>query len=181
MTQPARPTPELPSAVLPTADLSDAHPQVQIAEPVFRNYGGQAAFCGPAVTVRVFEDNTPVRAVLETPGQGRVLVVDGGASLNCALLGDQLGTLAVQNGWAGVVINGCVRDTAALAGLPLGVKALAAHPRRSGKGGSGEQDVSLMFAGVGIEPGHWVYADADGLLVSRVELTLFDDAQSAGQ
>ena len=172
MTQPALPTPELPSTVLPTADLSDAHPQVQIAEPVFRDYGGQVAFCGPAFTVRVFEDNAPVRSVLETPGQGRVLVVDGGASLNCALLGDQLGALAVQNGWVGVVINGCVRDTAALSRLPLGVRALAAHPRRSGKGGTGEQDVSLMFAGVSIEPGHWVYADADGLLVSPEQLHL---------
>jgi len=167
MTQPARSIPELP-----TADLSDAHPQAQIAEPVFRDYGGKVMFCGPAFTVRVFEDNAPVRAALEAPGQGRVLVVDGGASLNCALLGDQLGTLAVRNGWAGVVVNGCVRDTAALATLPLGVKALAAHPRRSGKSGSGEQDVSLMFAGVGIEPGHWVYADADGLLVSPEALHL---------
>ena len=172
MTQPARSTPELPTLNLATADLSDAHPQARIAEPVFRDYGGQVAFAGPAFTVRVFEDNTPVRAALETPGQGRVLVVDGGASLNCALLGDKLGMLAVQNGWAGVVINGCVRDTSALAALPLGVKALAAHPRRSGKGGAGEQDVSLMFAGVSIEPGHWVYADADGLLISPEALHL---------
>lgn len=172
MTQPARSIPELPTTELPTADLSDAHPQARIAEPIFRDYGGKVAFCGPAFTVRVFEDNAPVRAALETPGQGRVLVVDGGASLNCALLGNQLGTLAVRNGWAGVVVNGCVRDTAALATLPLGVKALAAHPRRSGKGGSGEQDVSLMFAGVGIEPGHWVYADSDGLLVSPEALHL---------
>ena len=155
-----------------TTDLSDRHPQVQIAEPVFRDYGGRTAFAGPAFTARVFEDNTPVRAALETPGQGRVLVVDGGASLNCALLGDVLAALAVQNGWAGVVVNGCVRDTPALSRLPLGVKALAAHPRRSGKGNAGEQEVSLMVAGVRIEPGDWIYADADGLLVSTEELKL---------
>ncbi|WP_407541359.1 ribonuclease E activity regulator RraA [Deinococcus radiomollis] len=160
-----------------TTDLSDQHPQVQIAEPVFRDFGGRTAFAGPAFTVRVFEDNTPVRAALETPGQGRVLVVDGGASLNCALLGDLLGTLAVQNGWAGVVVNGCVRDSVALQALPLGVKALAAHPRRSGKGSGGEQDISLMFAGVSVEPGDWIYADADGLLVSTGELSLSDAAQ----
>ena len=157
---------------LATADLSDAYPQVQIAEPVFRDFGGRAVFAGPAFTVRVFEDNTPVRAALATSGQGRVLVVDGGASLNCALLGDMLGTLAVRNGWAGVVVNGCVRDSRALMALPLGVKALTTHPRRSGKGSSGEQDISLMFAGVSIEPGDWIYADADGLLISTEALTL---------
>jgi regulator of ribonuclease activity A len=155
-----------------TSDLSDAHPGVQIAEPVFRDYGGQVSFAGPACTVRVFEDNTLVRAVLETAGEGRVLVIDGGASLNCALMGENMGHLALNNTWAGVVINGCVRDTLQLAALPLGIKALAAHPRRSGKGGTGEQGISLMFAGVMIEPGHWVYADADGLLVSPEALDL---------
>lgn len=160
------------AAALPTSDLSDAYPQARIAEPVFRDYGGNVAFSGPAFTVRVFEDNTLVRATLETPGQGRVLVVDGGASLNCALVGDILAGLGVQYGWAGVVINGCVRDTAGLASLPIGIKALAAHPRRSGKGGSGEQGVSLIFAGVTVEPGDWIYADADGLLVSKEELSL---------
>jgi regulator of ribonuclease activity A len=155
-----------------TTDLSDAYPQATVAEPVFRDFGGRSAFAGPAFTVRVFEDNTPVRAALEMPGQGRVLVVDGGASLNCALLGDMLGALAVRNNWAGVVVNGCVRDSAALLALPLGVKALAVHPRRSGKGASGEQDISLTFAGVTVEPGDWVYADVDGLLVSREALHL---------
>ncbi|MFC4454441.1 ribonuclease E activity regulator RraA [Deinococcus sonorensis] len=154
----------------PTADLCDAHPEVQVAEPIFRDYGGQLAFAGPALTVRVFEDNTLVRATLETPGQGRVLVVDGGASLHCALVGDQLGTLAVQNGWAGVVINGCVRDSAALARLPLGVKALGTHPRRSNKGSDGEREVGLTFASVTINSGDWIYADADGLLVSQTPL-----------
>lgn len=165
------------AAAPPTSDLSDAYPQARIAEPVFRDYGGNVAFSGPAFTVRVFEDNTLVRATLETPGQGQVLVVDGGASLNCALVGDVLAGLGVQHGWAGVVVNGCVRDTAGLAGLPIGVKALAAHPRRSSKGGSGEQGVSLIFAGVTVEPGDWVYADADGLLVSKEELSLPTTAQ----
>ncbi|WP_424951316.1 ribonuclease E activity regulator RraA [Deinococcus sp.] len=163
-----------------TTDLSDAHTQVQIAEAIFRDYGGQVAFCGPAFTVRVFEDNTLVRATLATPGQGRVLVVDGGASLNCALVGDVLAGLGVRNGWAGLVVNGCVRDTARLAQLPLGIKALAAHPRRSSKGGDGEHGVSLMFAGVTIEPGYWIYADQDGLLVGQEALTVTTESPAAG-
>lgn len=156
---------------LATADLTDAHPEVRVAEPIFRDYGGRAMFSGPAFTVRVFEDNAVVRSTLETPGQGQVLVVDGGASLNCALVGDMLGLLAVQNGWAGVVVNGCVRDTVQLAALAVGVKALAAHPRRSRKEGEGEQGVSLTFAGVTVQPGDWIYADADGLLVSAERLS----------
>jgi len=156
---------------LATADLTDAHPEMRVAEPIFRDYGGRATFSGPAFTVRVFEDNAVVRSTLETPGQGQVLVVDGGASLNCALVGDMLGLLAVQNGWAGVVVNGCVRDTVQLAALAIGVKALAAHPRRSRKEGEGEQGVSLTFAGVTVQPGDWIYADADGLLVSTERLS----------
>ncbi|WP_425145611.1 ribonuclease E activity regulator RraA [Deinococcus sp.] len=161
-----------PAASPATADLSDAAPQAQIAEPVFRDFGGRAAFSGQVVTLRVFEDHSLLRAALETPGGGRVLVVDGGASLNCALLGGNMADLAVRNGWAGVVINGCVRDTAELRGKELGVKALSAHPRRSAEQGEGEQQVSVMFAGVRIEPDDWVYADADGLLVSREALHL---------
>ncbi|GGR02332.1 ribonuclease E activity regulator RraA [Deinococcus ruber] len=153
-----------------TADLSDAHPDVQIADAVFRDFGGRQAFFGQVVTVRAFEDNSLVRQTLETPGLGQVLVVDGGASLNCALLGGNMADLAVGNGWAGVVINGCVRDTAELSSKPVGIRALAAHPRRSAKRGEGEKGVSLMVASVSIEPGDWLYADADGLLVSREAL-----------
>jgi regulator of ribonuclease activity A len=149
-----------------TTDLSDAHEGLQVAEPVLRHFGGRARFSGPVTTLRVFEDNALVRAALEEPGAGRVLVVDGGGSLRCALLGDQLGELAVRNGWAGVVIHGCVRDTAELAALDLGVMALAPHPRRSVKRGEGERDLTLQFAGLSIAPGQQLYADEDGLIVA---------------
>jgi regulator of ribonuclease activity A len=149
-----------------TTDLCDAHEDLQVAEPVLRHFGGRARFSGPVSTLRVFEDNALVRAALEGPGAGRVLVVDGGGSLRCALLGDQLGVLAVRNGWAGVVINGCVRDTAELAALDLGVMALAAHPRRSVKRGEGERDVTLQFAGLRVAPGQQLYADEDGLILA---------------
>ncbi len=150
-----------------TTDICDAHPgAVRIADPVFSDYGGRRAFSGPAVTLRVRDDNVLVRAALEQPGDGRVLVVDGGGSLRCALLGDVLAGLGADNGWAGVVINGCVRDTADLAGIGLGVKALAAHPKKSRKQGRGERDVTVAFAGVTIRPGDHVYADEDGLVIA---------------
>jgi regulator of ribonuclease activity A len=150
-----------------TPDLCDAHEgRVAVAEPLFRDFGGRRRFRGPAVTLRVRDDNTLVRAALETPGQGRVLVVDGGGSTRCALLGDRLGDLAVANGWAGVVVFGCVRDTEALGALDIGVKALASHPQRSRKGGGGERDVPVTFAGVTIAPGAWVYADPDGVVIA---------------
>lgn len=154
-----------------TTDVCDAHPKaVRIAEPVFRDFGGRCAFDGPAVTLRVLDDNVRVRAALEEPGQGRVLVVDGGGSMRCALLGDVLAALGADNGWAGVVIHGCVRDTSDLAGIALGVKALAAHPRKSRKQGRGERDVTVAFAGVTIRPGDHVYADEDGLVVAAEAL-----------
>jgi len=150
-----------------TADLSDAHPEIQVCAPVFRDFGGRAAFHGPIATVKVFEDNALVRATLETPGAGRVLVVDGGGSLRCALVGGMLGELAVKNGWAGIIVNGCVRDTAELAAQDVGVKALAAHPRKSEKGlHSGMADRVVEFAGVRFQPGAWLYADADGIVIA---------------
>jgi regulator of ribonuclease activity A len=148
-----------------TADLSDACPDAAIAEPGLIDFGGTPRFAGPIRTVRCFEDNSHVRAALETPGDGAVLVVDGGGSLRCALLGDRLGALAIANGWAGVIVNGCVRDTAELARMDLGVRALASNPRRSGKGGDGELDVTVSFRGIDFTPGHRLYADLDGILV----------------
>ncbi|ANE42881.1 ribonuclease E activity regulator RraA [Deinococcus puniceus] len=153
------------SAVFATTDLSDAHPEAQILAPIFRDYGGQPCFSGPAFTLQVFENNPLVRSRLETPGLGRVLVVDGGGSLNCALLGGMLGQFGVQNGWAGIIIHGCVRDTAELRALPIGIRALAAYPRRSGKVAGGEVGVAVTFAGVTIDPGDQIYADQDGILV----------------
>jgi regulator of ribonuclease activity A len=152
---------------LATTDLSDAHPTaVQAADPIFRDYGGRRAFHGPITTLKLFEDNALVRSALETAGEGRVLVVDGGGSMRCALLGDQLAELAVRHAWAGVVVYGCIRDSEAIGQLALGVKALATHPLKSIKRGEGQRDLPVRFAGVTFRPGAWLYADADGLIVS---------------
>lgn len=148
-----------------TADLSDAHPDAAVAEPAFRSFGGVTAFGGTIRTVECFEDNSRVRSTLESPGDGAVLVVDGGGSLRCALVGDRLAALAIEHGWSGVVVNGCVRDTALLADMDLGVVALAPHPRRSEKRNTGECDVPVTFAGVTFTPGDLVRVDADGIIV----------------
>lgn len=158
-----------------TTDLCDIYAaELQVAAPLLRHYGGAPAFGGPISTVKVLEDNVLVRAALEEPGAGRVLVVDGGGSLRCALLGDMLAELGVRNGWAGVVVYGCVRDTAALARLPLGVCALASNPLRSAKLGQGQRDVEVAFAGVTFVPGHFLYADADGVIVAARALAESD-------
>lgn len=150
-----------------TTDLSDRHEGlVQIAEPLFMPFGAPDRFAGPIATVRAHEDNVKVRARLETPGEGRVLVVDGGGSLRCALVGDVLAGLGIENGWSGIVIYGCVRDSAVLDTLEIGIRALAAMPNRSRKNGWGEDDVEAQFAGVTFRPGEWLYADADGILVA---------------
>lgn len=151
-----------------TADLYDEHgEQLRVAAPLFRDFGGRDAFGGPLSTVKVFEDNSLVRAALEEEGAGRVLIIDGGGSLRCALVGDMLARLGADNGWAGMVVNGCVRDSAALAGLDIGVKALATNPRKSVKRGEGQRDVPVHFAEVEFKPGDFVYADLDGLVVSE--------------
>lgn len=149
-----------------TADLSDAHPEAQVCAPIFRDFGRKRAFHGPIATVKVFEDNTLVRAMLETPGRGRVLVVDGGGSLRCALVGGMLGELALKNDWAGIVVYGCVRDAVELAAQDVGVKALATNPRKSEKGlHSGQSERVVEFAGVRFRPDAWLYADEDGIVV----------------
>jgi len=154
-----------------TTDLSDAHPgKLQIAEPLFRDFGARIAFQGPIATIKTHEDNSLVRAALEEPGKGHVLVVDGGGSLRCALLGDQLAALGHRNGWSGVVVYGCVRDVSDLAEIELGVKALAPHPLKSEKRNSGQRDVVVRFAGVTFVPGQFLYADADGIVVSNGSL-----------
>jgi len=149
-----------------TTDLCDAHPDLAVLPPVFRNFGGRSSFAGPIETIRVEDDNVLVRAALEEPGAGRILVIDGGGSLACALLGDQLAALGLENGWVGVIVHGCVRDVATLASLPFGVRAIASHPRKSGKRGIGERGVLLDIEGVRLAPGATVYADADGIVVS---------------
>ncbi len=151
----------------PVTDLCDAYPaRVRVAEPLFRDFGGRAAFSGPISTLQTLDDNALVRAALEEPGQGRVLVVDGGGSLRAALVGGNLGLLAAKNGWDGILVFGCVRDTAELAAVELGVKALAAHPKKSGKQGTGARDVPVTFAGVTFRPGEWLAADGDGVIVA---------------
>ncbi len=152
---------------LKTTDLCDDHSDhLRIVSPLFRCYGGRRLFNGPVSTVKVFEDNSLVRAALEEPGEGRVLVVDGGGSMRCALLGDNLAELGLKNGWAGALVYGCVRDSADLAKIDFGVKALNTHPLKSVKKGVGERDVPVTFAGVTFHPGHWLYADEDGVIVA---------------
>jgi len=154
-----------------TADLCDRYPElVRLVAPVFRSYGGIQCFSGAVETVQSFEDNTLVRSTLETEGKGRVLVVDGGGSLRCALLGDQLGRLASQRGWSGVLINGCVRDSVELARIPLGIRALNTAPMRSSKTGSGSVGAKISFAGVEFVPGKFLYADPDGILLADQQL-----------
>lgn len=157
-----------------TADLSDAHGDaVRVASPGLRDFGGVIEFDGPVHVLTVFEDNSLVRAALETQGERRVLVVDGAASLRCALLGGNLAKLAEANGWAGLIINGCVRDSLEIAACRIGVKALATHPKKSEKRGEGQVGETVRFAGVEIAPGDFVYADEDGVLVS--DRVLHDD------
>jgi len=150
-----------------TTDLSDAHPEAQVCDAIFRDFGGKRAFHGAIKTLKIFEDNALLRATLETPGEGRVLVVDAGGSMRCAVLGGNLGALAVKNHWAGLVVYGCIRDSEEIAGQPVGVKALAVHPRKSEKGlHSAHADRVVSFAGTTFKPGAWLYADADGIVVS---------------
>ncbi|MCF6472140.1 RraA family protein [Nonomuraea sp. MG754425] len=151
-----------------TADLYDERgDQFDSCELQLRQYGGRHAFAGPVATVRCHEDNALLKSVLSEPGAGRVLVVDGGGSLRAALMGDVIAGLAVANGWAGVIINGAVRDVVALRGLDLGVKALGSNPRKSGKQRTGERDVTLTFGGAAFHPGAELFSDDDGILVTR--------------
>ena len=149
-----------------TSDLWDEHrDDAIVCELQFRQFGGVAAFSGPIATVHCHEDNVLVKQRVAEPGNGRVLVVDGGGSLRCALVGDNVAGVALANGWAGLVINGCVRDVEALALLPIGIKALGTNPRPSGKVGNGEVEVPVGFGGATFTPGAMLHSDADGILV----------------
>ena len=159
-----------------TCDLCDAHADaiaagsLTVLPPMFIGLGGRRAFSGPAYTLKVFEDNALVRTTLETPGGGQVLVIDGGGSVRSALVGGNLAMLAVKNEWAGIVVFGAVRDVVEIDGCDVGVRALALNPQRSARKGVGETDLRVMVAGVPVSPGDWIYADADGILVSASEL-----------
>jgi len=151
-----------------TADLYDEHgDELDSLALQLRDFGGRIAFDGPVRTIRCHRDNALVRAVLATPGAGAVLVIDGGGSLESALVGDLIAASAVENGWAGIIVHGAIRDREAIGRLPLGVKALGSNPRRSAKNGAGEVDVPVEIAGVVFTPGVHVWADSDGILVER--------------
>lgn len=158
-----------------TCDLCDAHKgddsgAFRVLPPVFREFGAKPRFAGPVVTVKCFEDNTPVKRALESPGEGRVLVVDGGGSLRRALVGGNIGAAAARNGWAGVVIDGCVRDVAELRVCEVGLRALASMPLPTERKADGQTGVVVQIQGVWVRPGDWLYADEDGIVVSATAL-----------
>ncbi len=170
-------------ATVATCDLCDAHKndnsgEFRVLPPVFKDFGAVKRFSGPVVTVKCFEDNTLVKAAVDAAGYvetpegrvGQVLVVDGGASLRRALLGGNLAAAAARNGWAGVVIDGCVRDTAELAVQMVGIRALAALPLPTEKRNEGQTNVAVQVQGVWVRPGDWLYADEDGIVVASRSL-----------
>ena len=155
-----------------TADLYDEHGEdLQVCDTPFIQYGGRRAFDGPITTVRCFQDNALLKSILSTPGSGGVLVVDGGGSVHTALSGDVIAQLAVDNGWAGLVINGAVRDSDLLARMDLGVKALGTIPRKSGKTGAGERDLDITFGGATFRAGDHLWSDNDGVVAMHVGST----------
>ena len=157
--------------MLSTPDLCDAHEgKVRVLDPIFNNYGGVSAFFGKAVTIKCFEDNSVVKELVSQPGEGQVIVMDGGGSLRRAILGDMLAEKAAKNGWAGLVINGCIRDVDEIRNTELGVKALNIHPMKTEKRGLGDLNIPVQMAGQTIQPGEWVYADNNGVIVSAEEL-----------
>lgn len=154
-----------------TADLYDSfETRCSSCSTQFKQYGGRRTFSGQIRTVKTLDDNVLVRRMLETPTAGDVLVVDGSSYLGAALLGDMMASLGVKNGWSGVVILGAVRDVSALAQMHFGVKALGSNPKRSAKKGAGQTDLPLRFGDVTFTPGHWIYSDDDGILVSSEKL-----------
>ena len=149
-----------------TADLVDAHEAIIAScSTQLRNFGGHARFAGPIRTVRCHRDNALLKSILSTPGDGAVLVVDGGGSLASALVGDIIAGLAVKNGWAGIIVNGVIRDSVAIGELPIGLKALGTNPLKSSKKGAGEADIAVHFGDCIFTPGQWVYSDEDGIVV----------------
>ncbi|MCW4151754.1 ribonuclease E activity regulator RraA [Halomonas sp. 18H] len=155
-----------------TPDICDEYPEVAVLDPMLLNVGGIEAFGGPVRTVKCFEDNSLVKQAIDEPGEGAILVVDAGGSTRCAMLGDMLAEKAAGNGWAGVIMYGCVRDVDELAETELGIQALAAHPRKSEKRGEGQRDIPVTFGGVTISPGQWLYADNNGVVISERQLPL---------
>jgi regulator of ribonuclease activity A len=149
-----------------TADLFDAHPDAASCTLPLRSFGLRRRFAGRIRTVKSYQDNVLLKALLSTPSPGEVLVVDGGGSLQCALIGDMIAMLGMNSGWAGVIVNGAIRDSVAIDAMEFGIKALGTNPRKSTKNGDGLVDVPVSFGGVNFVPGHWLYSDEDGILVS---------------
>ena len=157
-------------AAFSTPDLADAHPRARALLLPWRDFGARAVFSGRAVTVKCFEDNSLVKELVQTPGDGRVIVVDGGGSVRRALLGDQLAAKAAENGWSGLVIAGVVRDVEILETIDLGIKALGSCPQKTDKRGEGQRDIPVDVGGSTVSPGDFVYADRNGVLVSAEAL-----------
>ena len=154
-----------------TPDLCDQFEgQVRVVAPMFQRYGGRNTFSGQIVTLKLFEDNSLVREAFAEDGKGKVLVIDGGGSLRCALVGDQLAILAQKNSWEGVVVYGCIRDSVDINQIDIGVRALDTHPLKSIKKGAGDRDIAVAFGGVTFTPGEWLYADEDGVIVAAAPL-----------
>ena len=154
-----------------TADLYDKYgDDLKVALPIFKDYGAKRIFHGPISTVKAYEDNTLVRTALEEPGEGRILIVDGDESLRCAMLGDMLAKLGMENGWSGIIVFGCIRDADVIATIDIGVKALNTNPRKSLKQGLGDRDIPVSFAGITFNVGEYVYADTDGVIVSEKKI-----------
>ncbi len=143
---------------------------LRVVAPMFQRYGARTSFSGQIVTLKIFEDNSLVREAFAENGTGKVLVIDGGGSLRCALVGDQLAILAHKNGWEGVVVYGCIRDSADINGIDIGVRALNTHPQKSIKKGVGDKDITVTFGGTSFNPGEYLYADEDGILISTKTL-----------
>lgn len=149
-----------------TTDISDKlHPKVQYLEPIYCKYGLKISFSGVVSTIKCFEDNSLVREAVSSDGKGKVLVVDAGGSIRCAMLGDQLAKLAIDNGWEGVIVYGMIRDSDIIEAMHIGIRALGTHPLKSIKNGIGEKDVEVSFSGVSFVPGNYLYADMDGVIV----------------
>jgi len=143
---------------------------VRVVAPMFQRYGGRKSFSGQIVTLKIFEDNSLVCEMFVENGTGKVLVIDGGGSLRCALVGDQLAILAKKNGWEGAVVYGCIRDSGDINEIDIGVRALNTHPQKSIKKGAGDRNIPVTFGGVTFNPGEWLYADEDGVLLSANSL-----------
>ncbi|MBK7563148.1 putative regulator of ribonuclease activity [Candidatus Propionivibrio aalborgensis] len=162
---------------LKTPDLLDSNEEqtlagaVRVVAPMFQRYGARTSFSGQIVTLKLFEDNSLVREAFAEAGNGKVLVIDGGGSTRCALVGDQLAILAHKNGWEGAIVFGCIRDSGDINLIDIGVRALNTHPLKSIKKGVGDRNIDITFGGVTFKPGEWIYADEDGVIVSSSALT----------